>query len=402
MTKNLQKMAIGVAAATLISTAAMAQVNLTFHTAGSGTPVALTVTALVENAAERGIANIQLSEGKVATEVIHGMDMHIDDGEFIVIVGPSGCGKSTLLRMVAGLETVTSGEVLIAGEQVNDREPMDRDIAMVFQNYALYPHMSVRRNMGYGLKIAGLPRDRIEAKVAEAARLLELEALLDRKPRQLSGGQRERVAMGRAIVREPAVFLFDEPLSNLDAKLRVQMRLEIRELQSKLGVTSLYVTHDQVEAMTMADRMIVMNEGVAEQIGTPLEVYETPRTLFAAQFIGSPAMNIFDARIDDGRVRLGDVVLGRTKAGNGDVKLGIRPEHLVPDDRSGIEVAVQIAEPLGANTLLHGRISDSDRPFTASLPGVHAIDPVGDKRCFSVKSEHIHLFDSASGMRLAG
>ena len=346
------------------------------------------------------LQNVRKSFG--TTEVIHGMDMHIDDGEFIVIVGPSGCGKSTLLRMVAGLETVTSGEVLIAGEQVNDREPMDRDIAMVFQNYALYPHMSVRRNMGYGLKIAGLPRDRIEAKVAEAARLLELEALLDRKPRQLSGGQRQRVAMGRAIVREPAVFLFDEPLSNLDAKLRVQMRLEIRELQSKLGVTSLYVTHDQVEAMTMADRMIVMNEGVAEQIGTPLEVYETPRTLFAALFIGSPAMNIFDARIDDGRVRLGDVVLGRTKAGNGDVKLGIRPEHLVPDDRSGIEVAVQIAEPLGANTLLHGRISDSDRPFTASLPGVHAIDPAGDKRRFSVKSEHIHLFDPASGMRLAG
>ena len=346
------------------------------------------------------LQNVRKSFG--ATEVIHGIDVEIADGEFIVIVGPSGCGKSTLLRMVAGLETVTSGEVLIAGEQVNDREPMDRDIAMVFQNYALYPHMSVRQNMGYGLKIAGLARDRIEAKVAEAARLLELESLLDRKPRQLSGGQRQRVAMGRAIVREPAVFLFDEPLSNLDAKLRVQMRLEIRELQSKLGVTSLYVTHDQVEAMTMADRMIVMNEGVAEQIGTPLEVYETPETLFAAQFIGSPAMNIFDARVDGGKVRFGDVVLGRTKAGDGDVKLGIRPEHLVPDEKGGIEVSLQIAEPLGANTLLHGRIAGSDRAITASLPGVHAINPDRDSRRFSVRSEHIHLFDPVSGMRLAG
>jgi len=346
------------------------------------------------------LQNVRKSFG--ATEVIHGIDVEIADGEFIVIVGPSGCGKSTLLRMVAGLETVTSGEVLIAGEQVNDREPMDRDIAMVFQNYALYPHMSVRQNMGYGLKIAGLARDRIEAKVAEAACLLELESLLDRKPRQLSGGQRQRVAMGRAIVREPAVFLFDEPLSNLDAKLRVQMRLEIRELQSKLGVTSLYVTHDQVEAMTMADRMIVMNEGVAEQIGTPLEVYETPETLFAAQFIGSPAMNIFDARVDGGKVSFGDVVLARTKAGDGDVKLGIRPEHLVPDEKGGIEVSLQIAEPLGANTLLHGRIAGSDRAITASLPGVHAINPDRDSRRFSVRSEHIHLFDPVSGMRLAG
>ncbi|NNE50843.1 MAG: sn-glycerol-3-phosphate ABC transporter ATP-binding protein UgpC, partial [Sulfitobacter sp.] len=236
------------------------------------------------------------------TDVIHGIDVEIADGEFIVIVGPSGCGKSTLLRMVAGLETVTAGDVLIGGQRANDKEPMDRDIAMVFQNYALYPHMSVRQNMGYGLKIAGLPKSEIETKVQEAAKLLQLEALLDRKPRQLSGGQRQRVAMGRAIVREPAVFLFDEPLSNLDAKLRVQMRLEIRELQSKLGITALYVTHDQVEAMTMADRMIVMNAGVAEQIGTPLEVYETPRTLFAAQFIGSPAMNVLEADVLGGTV----------------------------------------------------------------------------------------------------
>ena len=255
------------------------------------------------------MATVSLKDVKKSfgpTDVIHGITTDIEDGEFIVIVGPSGCGKSTLLRMVAGLETVSRGEVFIGGELANEKEPMDRDIAMVFQNYALYPHMSVRQNMGYGLKIAGLPKDEIDAKVVAAAKLLQLEPLLDRKPKQLSGGQRQRVAMGRAIVREPAVFLFDEPLSNLDAKLRVQMRLEIKELQSNLGITSLYVTHDQVEAMTMADRMIVMNGGVAEQIGTPLEVYETPRTLFAAQFIGSPAMNIVDAAVKDGQVYLGE------------------------------------------------------------------------------------------------
>ena len=335
-----------------------------------------------------------------STEVIHGIDVRIADGEFIVIVGPSGCGKSTLLRMVAGLETVTSGDVLIDGQNVNEKEPMDRDIAMVFQNYALYPHMSVRQNMGYGLKIAGLAKDRIDEKVGEAARLLELEGLLDRKPRQLSGGQRQRVAMGRAIVREPSVFLFDEPLSNLDAKLRVQMRLEIRELQSKLGVTSLYVTHDQVEAMTMADRMIVMNEGVAEQVGTPLEVYETPRTLFAAQFIGSPAMNIFDASIDGGKVMFRGAVIGKADAGDGDVKLGIRPEHLVRDNKGGLELSLQIAEPLGANTLLHGRVAGSEQPVTLSLAGVHSIEAGQGSERFSVNASHIHLFDPVTGVRL--
>jgi sn-glycerol 3-phosphate transport system ATP-binding protein len=346
------------------------------------------------------LKNVKKSFG--STAVIHGVDVRIDDGEFIVIVGPSGCGKSTLLRMVAGLETVTSGDVLIDGQIVNEKEPMDRDIAMVFQNYALYPHMSVRQNMGYGLKIAGLARERIEAKVTEAARLLELDDLLDRKPRQLSGGQRQRVAMGRAIVREPSVFLFDEPLSNLDAKLRVQMRLEIRQLQSKLGVTSLYVTHDQVEAMTMADRMIVMNEGVAEQIGTPLEVYETPRTLFAAQFIGSPAMNIFDAEIDSGKVMFRDAVIGRTDVRDGNVKLGVRPEHLMPDDRGSLDVSLQIAEPLGANTLLHGRLAGDDQPITVSLAGVHRIEAEKSDKRFSVKPDDIHLFDPSTGMRLQG
>jgi sn-glycerol 3-phosphate transport system ATP-binding protein len=344
------------------------------------------------------LKNVKKSFG--ATEVIHGIDADIKDGEFIVIVGPSGCGKSTLLRMVAGLEVVTSGEVLIGGERANDKEPMDRDIAMVFQNYALYPHMSVRKNMGYGLKMAGMARAEVTKRVAEAARLLELTSLLDRKPRELSGGQRQRVAMGRAIVREPAVFLFDEPLSNLDAKLRVQMRLEIRELQSKLGITALYVTHDQVEAMTMADRMIVMNAGVAEQVGTPLEVYETPQTLFAAQFIGSPAMNIFDASIEKGGVKVGKTVLAKTRhKKTGAVKLGIRPEHLRPDRKGPLEADIQLAEPLGGNTLLHGQLA-SGHSITASLPGVHQTAQGGQKMRFAAPAGHIHLFDATTGERL--
>ena len=334
------------------------------------------------------------------TDVIHGISAEIADGEFIVIVGPSGCGKSTLLRMVAGLETVTSGEVLIGGERANDKEPMDRDIAMVFQNYALYPHMSVAQNMGYGLKIAGLPKDEIARKVHEAAELLQLEALLDRRPKQLSGGQRQRVAMGRAIVREPAVFLFDEPLSNLDAKLRVQMRLEIKELQSKLGITALYVTHDQVEAMTMADRMIVMNGGVAEQIGTPLEVYETPRTLFAAQFIGSPAMNILDADVAGGMVRIDGGDIATSTHQDGPVKLGIRPEHVTPDDNGPLTLKVHLSEPLGANTLLHGRLEGSNAEFTASLPGVHVSQNKGHELRLSVQPGHAHLFDPNTQLRI--
>ncbi len=334
------------------------------------------------------------------TDVIHGISAEIEDGEFIVIVGPSGCGKSTLLRMVAGLETVTSGDVLIGGERANDKEPMDRDIAMVFQNYALYPHMSVAQNMGYGLKIAGMPKAEIARKVGEAAELLQLEALLDRRPKQLSGGQRQRVAMGRAIVREPAVFLFDEPLSNLDAKLRVQMRLEIKELQSKLGITALYVTHDQVEAMTMADRMIVMNGGVAEQIGTPLEVYETPRTLFAAQFIGSPAMNVLDADVKGGVVRVGDAEVAQTAHPDGPVKLGIRPEHVMPEEGGPLALTVHLSEPLGANTLLHGRLDATGAEFTASLPGVHHAQDRGQVLRLSVQPGQAHLFDPTTQLRI--
>ena len=335
------------------------------------------------------------------TEVIKGVSVDVADGEFIVIVGPSGCGKSTLLRMVAGLETITGGELRIGGTRANDLEPMDRDIAMVFQNYALYPHMSVAQNMGYGLKIAGLPKAEIAAKVQGAAELLQLTKLLDRKPRQLSGGQRQRVAMGRAIVRAPKVFLFDEPLSNLDAKLRVQMRLEIRELQAKLGITALYVTHDQVEAMTMADRMIVMNEGRAEQIGTPLDVYERPASLFAAQFIGSPSMNVVRAEGRDGELHVGDMVLPNPTGLRGPVMLGLRPEHLVPDAQGPISMTVMLAEPLGANTLLHGKLPDG-AAFTASLAGVHSAARGGEPLRLSVAAEHMHLFDATSGARMEG
>jgi sn-glycerol 3-phosphate transport system ATP-binding protein len=261
--------------------------------------------------------------------------------------------------------------------------------------------MSVRQNMGYGLKIAKLPKSEIDAKVQDAAKLLQLEPLLERKPRQLSGGQRQRVAMGRAIVREPSVFLFDEPLSNLDAKLRVQMRLEIRELQEKLGITALYVTHDQVEAMTMADRMIVMNGGIAEQIGTPLDVYEKPQTLFAAQFIGSPAMNIFDAHIEGGQVKIRDLPIGPAQGRDGPVKLGIRPEHLVKTSDAALNASIQMSEPLGANTLLHGKLTGFDNiAITASLPGVHLLETKSFHIGFAVEPANIHLFDPETGRRL--
>ncbi len=350
------------------------------------------------------MATLQLKNVKKRfgqNDVIHGVSIDITDGEFIVIVGPSGCGKSTLLRLVAGLESVSDGDILIDDDVVNDKEPMDRNIAMVFQNYALYPHMSVHQNMAYGLKIARMPKPDIERKVAEAAKLLQLEEYLDRKPKQLSGGQRQRVAMGRAIVREPAVFLFDEPLSNLDAKLRVQMRLEIKQLQSNLGITSLYVTHDQVEAMTMADRMIVMNSGVAEQIGTPLEVYETPQTLFAAQFIGSPAMNMIDGHLENGRLRLANTAeIPLESEHQGEVIVGIRPEHLVIDDNGPLEMMVSLAEPLGANTLLHGHLAEIEQEFTASLAGVHQLQVAGHTMRFSVAKEDINLFNKTSGQRI--
>ena len=345
------------------------------------------------------LSGVRKSFGR--TEVIHGVDVAIADGEFIVIVGPSGCGKSTLLRMVAGLETVTEGELRIGDRRVNDIEPMDRNIALVFQNYALYPHMSVFDNMAYGLKIAKTPKPEIARRVAEAAAMLQLEPYLARRPRELSGGQRQRVAMGRAVVREPEVFLFDEPLSNLDAKLRVQMRLEIKALQRRLGVTALYVTHDQVEAMTLADRMIVMNAGNVEQIGAPLDVYERPETLFAAQFIGSPAMNVLRGEAEGRHVRLGNGAVVRTAVeARGAVMLGVRPEHLTPDPDGCIAIDAAMTEPLGANTLVHGSLAGDGAEMVASLAGVHReSDLAGDLR-FTIAPEAAHVFDGGTGRRL--
>ena len=334
------------------------------------------------------------------TEVLHHIDGQIEDGEFIVIVGPSGCGKSTLLRMVAGLETVTSGQISIGDKVVNDLEPADRDIAMVFQNYALYPHMSVRQNMAYGLKIRRISKDEINRRVEEAADILEIRPYLDRKPRQLSGGQRQRVAMGRAIVRDPQVFLFDEPLSNLDAKLRVQMRLEIRKLQQRLGVTSIYVTHDQVEAMTLGDRLMVLNGGYVEQFGTPIELYDQPETMFVAGFIGSPSMNFLTATAQDGAVTLGNGArIDGVGGADGSVTFGIRPEHLGVDEAGPINVRIELLEQLGANTLLHGTLDGSDDQMVVSLPG-HVTAVPGTVMSFGLAPQNIHLFDPQTGKRI--
>ncbi len=342
-------------------------------------------------------------------EVIKGIDAHVDDGEFLVMLGPSGCGKSTLLRMIAGLETITAGEIAIGGRVVNGLEPKDRDIAMVFQNYALYPHMSVYDNIAYGLRIRGLSKPEIDAKVNEAATLLEIAPFLDRKPRALSGGQRQRVAMGRAIVREPAVFLFDEPLSNLDAKLRTQMRVEIKRLQARLGVTSLYVTHDQVEAMTLADRLMVMNEGVAEQVGTPMEIYRRPASVFVAGFIGSPAMNFLPGKLSAGgdAVELpgGEtLVLGRQAGEPGKpVIVAIRPEHLTPAENSevpALNVVADLVEALGADTLVHGRLGGIEDAVLARLPG-NATVRAGDRLALAFSPDALHLFDPDTGKAIS-
>jgi len=304
------------------------------------------------------------------TQVLFEVSLDVADGEFIVIVGPSGCGKSTLLRMVAGLETVSEGEIHIGERVVNNLEPKDRDIAMVFQNYALYPHMSVFKNMAYGLKLKGVESAEIERRVNEVANLLHLEEFLERKPRQLSGGQRQRVAMGRAIVRKPEIFLFDEPLSNLDAKLRVRMRLEIKKLQRRLGVTSLYVTHDQVEAMTMADRLVVMHDGVAEQVGRPMDLYRHPNTMFVAGFIGSPAMNFIELDNRDGRCEIGGVSLELPAAAGDRVVLGVRPEHFQyqGDDADGLDLEIDLIEPLGADHLVYGHSDGVDDEIAVRVP----------------------------------
>ena len=348
------------------------------------------------------IRDVRKSYGPV--EAIKGIDIAIRDGEFLVLLGPSGCGKSTLLRMVAGLEGITGGEIAIGGRVVNNLEPKDRDIAMVFQNYALYPHMTVFDNMAYGLKIRGIPKAEIRARVDKAAEILELGRFLDRRPSQLSGGQRQRVAMGRAIVREPAAFLFDEPLSNLDAKLRTQMRVEIKRLQDRLRITSLYVTHDQVEAMTLADRILVMNHGVAEQIGTPLEVYQRPASLFVAGFIGSPPMNVLDGRIDDrgeavlvpGGQRLSLPQPRPTDAGR-PVKLGIRPEHMAVA-AEGFSIEIELVEALGADTVVYGRLPDGETLLVrmAGIPTVRE----RDRLTVAPQDGALHLFDAVSGRRM--
>jgi sn-glycerol 3-phosphate transport system ATP-binding protein len=340
--------------------------------------------------------------GPKAVKVIHGVNAQIPDGEFIVIVGPSGCGKSTLLRMVAGLEDITGGEIDIGGRVVNKLEPAERDIAMVFQNYALYPHMTVYDNMAYGLKIAKVPKADIEVRVQKAARILELGTLLDRTPRQLSGGQRQRVAMGRAIVRQPAVFLFDEPLSNLDAKLRAQTRLEIQKLHAELGVTSLFVTHDQVEAMTLAQRMIVMNAGRIEQIGTPEQVYGTPQTTFVAGFIGSPPMNLISGQADGSRFTLPGITLPLPAAAprNGALMLGVRPEHADIAGQTGTTwpLKVEMLEMLGAERLVYGKLGDA--PFTLRMESTEAAPKPGQTVPLHVAPAQLHWFDAATTQRV--
>jgi multiple sugar transport system ATP-binding protein len=333
-----------------------------------------------------------------STEVVHGVDISIADGEFCVLVGPSGCGKSTLLRMIAGLEEISAGEIAIGARVVNALRPKERDIAMVFQNYALYPHMTVYDNMAFSLKLAGVAKDEAGQRVADASQILGLNDYLQRYPRQLSGGQRQRVAMGRAIVRKPQVFLFDEPLSNLDAKLRVAMRTEIKALHQRLTTTSVYVTHDQIEAMTMADKIVVMNAGRVEQVGSPLELYDDPANLFVAGFIGSPAMNFLKGRLNGAAVAVGNgislPVKTRLESGR-DVLVGVRPEHLAvaPD---GVPAEVVVVEPTGADTQIFCKLAGT--AVTAVVRERHEFRPGESIR---LKPQLTYLFDPSSGARLA-
>jgi len=349
-----------------------------------------------------GIRDVKKAFG--TTQVIHGVDITIGDGEFVVLVGPSGCGKSTLLRMIAGLENITGGEIRIGDRVVNNVPPKERDIAMVFQNYALYPHMTVAANMGFSLKLRGAPKTEIDSRVNRAADILGLKPLLERFPRQLSGGQRQRVAMGRAIVRDPQVFLFDEPLSNLDAKLRVAMRTEIKELHQRLKTTTVYVTHDQIEAMTMADKIVVMHDGIVEQIGTPLELYDKPDNQFVAGFIGSPAMNFLHGKVRtngsagfDGPngVRLPLAALPPDSEGRPAV-YGIRPEHFtIADD--GAEAEIVVVEPTGSETQVFAKLGGEE--VVAVFRERHQFNP-GEKVRLKPDPSLVHLFDEATGKRL--
>ncbi len=347
------------------------------------------------------LAGLRKSFGPL--EVIPGVDLDVADREFVVLVGPSGCGKSTILRMIAGLEQASGGSILIDGVAVDDREPKDRDIAMVFQDYALYPHLTVAENIGFALRYRGVRRAEIRERVAAVAEVLDIGALLQRTPRQLSGGQRQRVAMGRAIVRDPKIFLFDEPLSNLDAKLRVQMRTELKKLRARMPTTSVYVTHDQVEAMTLADRIVILNHGRIEQVGTPEEVYERPTTVFVAAFIGAPPMNLLRADRSGGQLRLADGSLLATQpAPAGPVWCGIRPEDVIwlaPEDTRAatITAAAQAVEPLGAETLVSLDIGGTD--MAVRLPP-RSVRRAGETVRLAVNLERLHLFDCESGRRL--
>ncbi|HVO18422.1 MAG TPA: sn-glycerol-3-phosphate ABC transporter ATP-binding protein UgpC [Anaeromyxobacter sp.] len=345
------------------------------------------------------------------TSVIEHLDLDIADHEFMVLVGPSGCGKSTVLRMIAGLESISGGTISIGDRVVNEVEPKDRDVAMVFQSYALYPHLTIRENIEFGLKIRKLPRPEIDRLVSEAATILGIEKLLERKPRQLSGGQRQRVAVGRAIVRKPAVFLFDEPLSNLDAKLRVQMRAEIKKLQARLRTTAVYVTHDQVEAMTMGTRICVLNRGVLQQVGAPLEVYERPASAFVAQFIGTPPMNFLRGTLRDGAVAVGSLSVplpaslrdAAGKLGGRKVIAGIRPEHVLPKGHEHrgpvlpLEVAVEIVETLGDEIVVHSRVGDDVLVYQEDA---HRAPEVGARATVQVEIDRLHLFDGETELRI--
>jgi sn-glycerol 3-phosphate transport system ATP-binding protein len=349
------------------------------------------MTTLTLNSLQKTYAN--------GTHAVRGIDLEIRDGELTVFVGPSGCGKSTLLRMIAGLEEITSGDLMLDGSRINDVEPAHRDVAMVFQNYALYPHMTVRRNMSYALQNRKVPKAEIDRRVVEAARMLQLDELLERKPAQLSGGQRQRVAMGRAIVREPKLFLFDEPLSNLDAQLRAQMRVDIRKLQRQLRVTSIFVTHDQIEAMTVGDRLAVLNNGELEQIGTPMEVYSKPASEFVASFIGSPRINLVSGEVKAGTLHVDGFELpGFSQISDQPVKVGIRPEDFVLESTSKMSLQIDLVEELGSDELLYC-VSPTGLDYRIRRPGGSG-HKVGENITVSVISEKLHLFSSQSGKRL--